>query len=62
MKTKFFYTETGNFPERAFQELEEALNKFLTNSPNIVIHSIDHSTAVENSDGHFIVSAMVLYS
>lgn len=62
MKTKFFFKETGNFPERAFEELEADVNKFLTNSPNIVIHSIDHSTSTENNEGHFIVSAMVLYS
>ncbi len=62
MKTKFFYKETGNFPERAYEELELELNKFLANSPNIVIHSIDHSTSTENNEGHFIVSAMLLYS
>lgn len=62
MKTKFFFKETGNFPERAYEELELELNKFLANSPNIVIHSIDHSTSIENNDGHFLVSAMVLYS
>lgn len=62
MKTKFFFKETGNFPERAFEELEQEVNKFLANSPNIVIHSIDHTSATESSDGHFIVSAMVLYS
>ncbi|HAG17316.1 MAG TPA: hypothetical protein DCG69_12460 [Bacteroidales bacterium] len=62
MKTKFFYKETGNFPERAFEEIEIEINKFLSNSPNIVIHSIDHSTSSETTEGHFIVSAMVLYS
>ena len=62
MKTKFFFKETGNFPERAFEELELELNEFLVNSPNIIIHSIDHSTSIENGEGHFIVSAMVLYS
>jgi hypothetical protein len=62
MKTKFLFRETGNFPERAFEELELDVNKFLSNSPNIIIHSIDHSTSTETSEGHFIVSAMILYS
>jgi len=62
MKTKFFFKETDSIPEKAFKDLESEVNKFLSSSPNIVIHSVDHSTSIENKEGRFIVSAMILYS